>query len=185
MRPLTAPGRAGWRPVTLAAALAAVAALGTAGPAAGSARTSSAPLLQCQGVETVGYAPALTSQPKAVTVTTDGDLTSCADGGGKVTSGSYDEQFTIAGASCLDLLEGFTTRRTFHWQNGTTSVIEATGSSTAVAGQVITTITGTIVAGYLQGAKAVEVITLPQPGALECATTGVTGASGPTTLTVA
>ncbi|SOB88446.1 hypothetical protein [Streptomyces sp. 1331.2] len=189
MKPLTAFGRTRLRPATLAAALAAVAALGTAGPAAGSARTEStrtesAHLLQCQGVETVGYDPALTFQRKPVTVTTNGSFSSCADSGAQVTSGSYAERFTIAGASCDDLLEGFTTRRTFRWQNGTTSVIEATGSSNAVAGQVITTITGTVVEGYLQGAKAVEVITLPQPGVLECSTTGVTGASGPTTLTV-
>ena len=62
------------------------------------------------------------------------------------------------------------------------SVIVATGSSTAVAGQVVTTITGPVTRGRFRGRSAVE--TLPQPGALRRLTTGVSHATGVTTLTV-
>ncbi|MFI2380142.1 hypothetical protein ACH5AO_34600 [Streptomyces sp. NPDC018964] len=151
--------------------------------AAGPARAEPLALLQCQGTESVAYSPGITFQPRDVDVTTDGRLGSCVDGEVKVASGAYGEQFTLH-AGCNDLLGGFQGPRTFTWSTGDSSVIEAEGSSTAVAGQVVTTLTGTVVQGRFQGRSATQVIVLPQPGLLQCLSTGVTGATGTTTLTI-
>ncbi|MFG2177886.1 hypothetical protein ACGFLS_04060 [Streptomyces abikoensis] len=140
-------------------------------------------LLQCQGTESVSYSPGVTLQPRHFDVTTDGRFVSCVDVGGKVRSGSYQETFGLF-AGCDDLLEGFTARRTFRWSTGDASVADISGSSTEVAGQVVTTITGKVVEGRFKDRTAVEIITLPQPGVLQCLTTGFTGATGVTTLTI-
>ncbi|WP_182903824.1 hypothetical protein [Microbispora sp. H10830] len=165
--------------------LAAVAALAVAGPAAAAASPAQArplALVQCQGTESDAYDPGVVFQPRDFEITTTGRFTSCL-GGGDVTSGSYDERFTIH-AGCNDLLDGFQSARTVTWNTGQASVIEGTGSSTAVAGQVVTTFTGTVTAGPFTGRSAVQVVTLPQPGLLKCLTTGFTGATGVTTLTI-
>ncbi|MEU4212375.1 hypothetical protein AB0F13_20645 [Streptomyces sp. NPDC026206] len=166
-----------------AVALAAVTALGTTVPATGSADAHSPAHVQCQGTETVTYRPGVTLAARNIEITTEGRFSSCIDSTGKVTSGSYGERFTIF-AGCNDLLDGFEDRRTIKWSTGDTSVIKATGSSTAVAGQVVTTLTGTVTQGRFRGRTAVQIITLPQPGVLQCLSTGFTGATGVTTLTI-
>ncbi|KOV35618.1 hypothetical protein [Streptomyces sp. XY152] len=140
-------------------------------------------MLQCQGTESVAYSPGITFPPRDVDVTTDGRLGSCVDGAGEVMSGAYGERFTLH-AGCNDLLGGFQGPRTFTWSTGDTGVVEAAGSSTAIAGQVVTTFTGTVVQGRFRGRPAAQVIVLPQPGLLRCPSTGVTDATGTTTLTL-
>ncbi|GAA2569814.1 MULTISPECIES: hypothetical protein [Streptomyces] len=161
----------------------AAAVLLTGALAAGPAHAEPLALLQCQGTESVAYSPGITFQPQDVDVTTDGRLGSCVDGAGEVTSGAYGERFTLH-AGCNDLLGGFQGPRTFTWSTGDTSVIEAEGSSTAVAGQVVTTLTGTVVQGRFHGRSVIQVIVLPQPALPLCLTTGVTGTTGATTLTI-
>jgi hypothetical protein len=162
-------------------AVAAVAALSAVVPAAGPAHATSP--VQCQGTETVTYNPGVTFTPQNIEITVSGQFSSCIDGSGQVTSGTYGEQFTIF-AGCNDLFDGFEGQRVVEWNTGDSSVIEGTGSSTAVAGQVVTTFTGTVVQGRFQGKSAVQTITLVQPDLLQCLTTGVTRASGLTTLTI-
>jgi hypothetical protein len=162
----------------------AVAALGALTPVTRPAWAEPPALLQCQGTETTTYQPGVVFRPRNIEITTSGRLTSCVGGAGAVTSGSYGERFTIF-VGCDGLLERFHRSRTFRWNTGDTSVIDGTGRSTAAAGQVITTITGPITAGRFRGRKAIEVITLPQPSALRCLTTGLTNATGVTTLTIA
>ncbi|XVQ89977.1 hypothetical protein ACQP2K_21965 [Microbispora siamensis] len=172
-----------WRFRMPSLALVAVAALGVAGPATMSpAQAQPLALVQCQGTESDAYAPGVVFQPRDFEITTTGRFTSCL-GGGDVTSGSYDERFTIH-AGCNDLLDGFQGTRTVTWNTGQASVVEGAGSSTAVAGQVVTTFTGTVTAGPFAGRSAVQVVTLPQPGLLKCLTNGFTGATGLTTLTI-
>ncbi|MCO5974319.1 hypothetical protein [Actinoallomurus soli] len=165
----------------LVAASAAV--LGAIVPSARPAAAESPALLQCQGTETVAYRPGVLLRPRNIEITTAGRFGSCV-GGGAMTSGAYAERFTIF-AGCGDLLDGFRARRTFRWNTGDTSVLDATGSSTAVAGQVITTITGRITRGRFTGRTAIQTVTLPQPSAVRCLTTGLTNATGVTTLSVA
>ncbi|MFF4160937.1 hypothetical protein [Streptomyces sp. NPDC001678] len=168
----------------LAAAIAALALAATPMTSASAqSQDRRSALLQCQGTESVSYSPGVTLQPRHFDVTTQGRFVSCVDVGGKVSSGSYHETFSLF-AGCNDLLEGFTAQRTFRWSTGDTSVADISGSSTEAAGQVVTTITGKVVKGRFKGRTAVEVIVLPQPGVLQCLTTGFTGATGVTTLTI-
>ncbi|MEV6674475.1 hypothetical protein [Streptomyces sp. NPDC051162] len=174
--------RAWTRSAALATALIALVSTAPASASTGERPRQDGPL-QCQGTESVSYRPGVTLEPRDIAITTHGRFTRCTDGTGEVTSGSYEEHFTLS-AGCNDLLEGFTTRRTFTWNTGDSSVAELSGSSTAVAGQVVTTITGTVAEGRFRGRTVVQVITLPQPGVLECLATGFTGATGVTTLAV-
>jgi hypothetical protein len=49
---------------------------------------------------------------------------------------------------------------------------------------VVTTITGPVTRGRFHGQTAVQVITLPQPGLLQCLTSGFTDTTGVTPLTI-
>lgn len=171
------------RTVMRSLALAAVAVLGTSVLSAGTANAQPLTLLQCQGIETVTYNPGVIFQQRDIEITVDGQFNSCIDGAGEVTSGSYGSQFTIF-VGCTELLGGFQGKRTVTWSTGDYSVIEETGNSTAVAGQVITTTIGKVVEGRFQGHNTLHVSTLPQPGLLQCLTTGFTNATGVTTLTI-
>ena len=152
--------------------------------AAATAHAQQISALQCEGTDSDSYAPGVVFQPRDFTITLTARFDTCLDTTGQVTSGGYGpEQFTLH-AACNDLLDGFQGPRTFAWSTGDSSVFEGTGQSTEVAGQVITTITGTIAQGRFQGHSAVQTITLPQPGLLQCLTTGYTGATGVTTLTI-
>ncbi|MEU3451686.1 hypothetical protein AB0H29_31355 [Streptomyces thermolilacinus] len=147
------------------------------------AEAAPGPVLQCQGTETTTYDPGVVLQPRDITVTVEGRLGSCLDGTGGVTSGAYGERFVL-NAGCNNLLDGFTDRRVFTWNSGDSSVAVITGTTNAVAGQVVTTITGTVVEGRYTGRSLLQVITLPQPDVLLCLTTGLRGATGVTTLTL-
>ncbi|PHQ51531.1 hypothetical protein BLA24_13585 [Streptomyces cinnamoneus] len=172
-----------------AVALAAAVVLGVAAPVPATAsphgpgHAREPGLLQCQGTESVTYRPGVTFRARRVEVTVDGRFASCVGGGGEVKSGSYHERFTLF-AGCNDLLEGFRSRRTYSWDTGDASTAEITGSSTAVAGQVVTPATGTVTHGRFHGRKLLQVIPLPQPSAPQCLSGGVTGATGVTTLTI-
>ncbi|MFC0862206.1 hypothetical protein ACFHYQ_07845 [Sphaerimonospora cavernae] len=173
----------GSRSLMRSLALAAVAVLGASSLSTGTAHAQPLTLLQCQGIETVTYNPGVTFQQRDIDMTIDAQFNSCIDGAGEVTSGSYGNQATVF-VGCNELLGGFEGKRTVTWSTGDTSVIEESGSSTAVAGQVITTTTGKVVQGRFQGRSTLHVSTLPQPGLLQCLTTGFTSATGVTTLTI-
>ncbi|MFI8939530.1 hypothetical protein [Streptomyces syringium] len=170
-----------------AVVLAALTAFGTTVPAtaspSGGPSDESFAQVQCHGTESVTYQPGVTFAARKIDITTDGRFGSCADSRGEVTSGSYGERFTVF-AGCNNLLDGFEAQRTFTWNTGDTSVMKATGSSTVVAGQVVTTIKGTVTQGRFRGRTVVQVITLPQPDLARCLTTGLTGATGVTTLAI-
>jgi len=157
---------------------------GTAPAASADAAAHAVTALQCQGTESDVYTPGVTFQPRLFTITITGRLISCVDAAGQVSSGSYGPEQVAVYAGCDDLFDAFHGSRTFVWNTGDASVLEGSGQSTEVAGQVVTTFTGTIVQGRFQGQSAIQTITLPQPSALQCLTTGYTGATGIDTLTI-
>ncbi|WP_269856074.1 hypothetical protein [Streptomyces sp. RPT161] len=167
-----------------AVALAAAVVFGAVTPVVpASAHPRGAGLLQCQGTESVSYHPSVTLQARPVRVTVDGRFGSCVGSDGAVRSGGYHEEFTLF-TGCNNLLEGFRARRTYVWNTGDSSTADISGSSTAVVGQVVTPVTGTVTHGRFHGRKLLQVIPLPQPSALQCLAGGVTGATGLTTLTI-
>ncbi|GGQ26054.1 hypothetical protein [Streptomyces mutabilis] len=151
--------------------------------ASASVRVPPLEVVQCTGTENTTYSPGVLFQAREITLSTTGTFTSCLDATGQVASGGYGEQFTLF-VGCNDLLGPFTGRRAITWNTGDTSVITGSGSSTAIAGQVITTFTGTVTQGPFQGSSAVQTITLPQLNTIKCLTTGITDATGITTLTL-
>jgi len=167
-----------------AAALLYVLCPGTASTARANAAAQAVTALQCQGTESDAYAPGVTFQPRLFTITITGRLGSCIDAAGEVSSGSYGPEQVSIYAGCDDLFDAFQGSRVFVWSTGDVSVLEGSGQSTEVAGQVVTTFTGTILQGRFQGESAIQTITLPQPSVLRCLTTGYTGATGVTTLTI-
>ena len=158
--------------------------LGMAPAAQAHVRAQAVTALQCLGTESDTYTPGVTFQPHPFTITVTGQFGSCIDAAGQVTSGSYGPEQIGIDAGCDDLFDGFQGSRTFLWNTGDTSVLEGSGQSTEAAGQVVTVFTGTIVQGRFQGESAVQTITLPQPGVLQCLTTGYTGTTGVNTLTI-
>ena len=78
-----------------------------------------------------------------VTFTIDGRFTSCLDTTGQVIGGSYEEEFTVS-VGCNGLLDSFEGERVFTWSTGDTSTATTTGQSTALLGQVVTTLTLTL-----------------------------------------
>ncbi len=167
----------------LALVAAVVCGAATPAPAAASAHPRESVLLQCQGTESVSYEPGVTLQPRPIHVTVDGRFTSCVGGDGTVKSGGYHEEFTLD-TGCNNLLEGFRGHRTYTWNTGDSSTADITGSSTAVAGQVVTPVTGTVTRGRFHGRNLLQLISLPQPSALQCLGRGFTGVTGVTTLTI-
>ncbi len=174
-----------------AAALAAAVLFGVTAPAPASARPHDPGLLQCEGTESVGYEPGVTLQARPIHFTIDGHFASCAGGDGAVRSGGYHEEFTLV-MGCNNLLEGFRSRRTYTWNTGhsrprhtgDSSTADISGSSTAVVGQVVTPVTGTVTRGRFQGRSLLQIIPLPQPSAVQCLAGGLTGVTGVTTLTI-
>ncbi|RKN65878.1 hypothetical protein D7231_23955 [Streptomyces klenkii] len=172
-----------------AAALVAAVLFGAAAPVPASAHPRESGPLQCLGSESISYEPGVTLLPRRIRVTVDGHLASCASGdgasadAGAVKNGKYHEEFTLD-TGCNNLLEAFRARRTYAWNTGDSSTADITGSSTAVAGQVVTPVTGTVTHGRFQGRKLLQLIPVPQPSVLQCLGSGLTGATGPTTLTI-
>ncbi|GAA3036433.1 hypothetical protein GCM10020000_12590 [Streptomyces olivoverticillatus] len=166
-----------------AVALAAAVLFGAAAPVPAAAHPRESGPLQCQGTESISYHPGLTLRPRHIHVTVDGRFASCVGGDGAVKSGGYHEEFTLF-TGCNNLLEGFRTRRKYTWNTGDSSTADITGSSTAVAGQVVTPVTGTVTHGRFHGRNLLQLIPVPQPGALQCLSGGVTGATGPTVLVI-
>lgn len=166
-----------WRRMTAAlAAVLASGALVAPAQAAGVEQT-------CLGTEVTSFDPPLTLVSRPTRITVSGIFTACTDPA--AFTGSYAETFTIA-ASCLVLFDSGTATRSFVWGDPAVapSTFDYNVTTSSVAGQVITTSSGLISAGTYAPGSALQTVTLLTPNLLQCATTGVTTVTGPTTLTV-
>lgn len=143
---------------------------------------NSRPVL-CHGTESVSYQPGVTLQARPVHITVDGVFASCTGGDGTVKSGGYHDEFTIV-TGCVNPIEGFEASRKYVWNTGESSTADIAGSSTVVAGQVVTPATGTVTRGRFHDRKVLQIIPIVQPSVLQCLGKGLTHATGPTTLTI-
>ncbi|MCC3772074.1 hypothetical protein [Streptomyces sp. UNOC14_S4] len=166
-----------------AVALAAAVLFGMAAPVPASAHPRESGPLLCQGTESIRYEPGVTLQARPIHITVDGRFTSCGGGDGKAKSGGYHDEFTLE-TGCTNLLEGFHARRTYTWSTGDSSTADIAGSSTAVAGQVVTPAAGTVTHGRFRSRKLLQVIPVLQPSLLQCLGNGFTSATGVTTLAI-
>jgi hypothetical protein len=165
------------------------AVLGAAGAAACSlalAATASADPVDvtCVTSADLSFSPGLTFATTPTSITTAGQLGPCVSvSDPTVTSGTHGSTFSRT-TSCVGLLNTGPGTRVFHWSNGQTSSFTFSSTSTYVAGQLVTTLRGTITAGEFAGSSAVQVATFAadltkclQPG-------GLTGATGVGNLTI-
>lgn len=175
------------RPVARTLLLAGVAAVLIA--AAGAPGAQGAEQLTCAGTQTNTYTPGLRLlQPRAVTAGVDIALGPCLSATDPtVTSGSVSGTFP-ASLSCTALLsQSFPTQltSTFTWSNGHTSTFTYRADTEYVAGTLVVTSVGSIVAGEFTGASATTIaVTTALPTA--CLTSaGLTEQQGPYTLVFA
>jgi hypothetical protein len=137
----------------------------------------------CAGTEVTSYNPPLTFTPQLVTITVSGVYPICTDR--EVFNGSYSETFTLT-ASCAVLLDSGSPTRTFLWGNpeAEPSTFRYNVTASDVGGQLVVTNTGVITDGKFAPAGAQQVITLATPNSAQCAGSGISNVTGPTTLII-
>lgn len=128
---------------------------------------SAAAGLTCVSDTEVHYSPGLTLTPRPVDIRTDGTLSPCV-GDGSITAGTYGSNPSGV-RSCVDLLAPGTGTSTYRWNGGTFgfSTVSFNRTVTLVGGTIVTTETGTIVAGDFLGASTLFVTAGPH-NPLEC-----------------
>src|SRR6185312_672421 len=109
----------------------------------------------CVTAADLTFSPGLTFTTTPTSITTAGQLGPCVSlSDPTVTSGSHGSTFSRT-TSCLGLLNTGPGTRVFHWSNGQTSSFSFSSTSPYVAGQLVTTLRGTITAGEFAGSSAV------------------------------
>jgi hypothetical protein len=138
----------------------------------------------CTGTEVTSYNPPLTLNPQLVTITISGVYPSCTDR--DTFNGSYSETSTTHTASCAVLPTFTSPTRTFVWGNPAAepSTFSYNSVVSDVLGQVVVTNTGLITSGEFAPASAQQVITLVTPDIAQCAGSGISNVTGPTTLII-
>lgn len=164
-------------------------AAATAAPPAGA--QAILPIVSCTGNHAATWSPGVTNTTALHTVTTDTGW-SCTQliALPLLTSVSSHEQFT-APFNCNNLFSTAPITWTLHWSdNGgpATSTFTFTATVAPVNGNLVVTAPGSISAGRYAGRSATAVFTLLNLGATlnsQCSSaTGVTSASGPSTLLI-
>lgn len=149
------------------------------------------PVVNCTGNHAANWSPGVTNATALHTVTTDTGWT-CTQllALPVLTSASSHEQFT-APFNCNNLFSTDPISWTIHWSdNGgpATSTFTFTATAVPVNGNLVVTAPGQITAGRYAGRSATAVFTLLNLGATlsaKCSSvTGVTDASGPSTLLI-
>lgn len=143
-------------------------------------------LAQCTGTHNAQWSPGATNTPKLITVSTQSQWTCVQLQLPLLINASSTNQFT-AQFSCESLLAPVPATWTINWGDGATSTFTFNSTVEAVDGNLVITAPGTITAGRYAGSTALATFILENLGAtLEnlCATTGVTNATGASTLTI-
>lgn len=127
--------------------------------------------MTCVSSTDVSYQPGLRLQPQEVKIDVDGGFLLCTGvGANGITTGSYDAKLKAV-RSCADLLTPTTGVFTIDWNAGAAgfSTISFSRTATIVGGNIVTTETGTVVAGDFAGHSTVFVTVGPN-NLLECTT---------------
>lgn len=144
-------------------------------------------LLTCPAGNVSGtYNPPLTNTPALVGITVNSTYGTCFGTSPLTRTGGRSGTLPPVLRSCTDLLQtrtGLTS--TISWSTGTTSTVTVDQFSQYITGGILqTTQTGTVTAGDFAGGHIVLISTVVGADPLACATTGVSSASGPLTVTI-
>jgi hypothetical protein len=167
--------------------LALLASPGTASASEGSGTSAVAaqdPIeVVCKATTTATYTPGLLLAARQVSVDADTQYTPCLGGG--VDAGSAGINATFS-ASCLNLGGSSSGVSAISWNDNTTSFFSYNQTTVNVAGQSVTTRTGSISAGKFTGATALSETIVPTLNFTNClAPPGITSVTGVGTLTIA
>ncbi|MGB3443748.1 MAG: hypothetical protein WBA97_33855 [Actinophytocola sp.] len=130
------------------------------------------------GQATSNFNPGITNTPQTTTLTHSVNYTGCLFGG-SVTGATYGfGPFSAPGLSCTNVLQQNAGTSVYHWNDGTTSTIAASLTSTSVSGLLTTSVaTGTVAAGKFLGDTMVVESVYLTPGGLACLFGGLTSIS--------
>ncbi len=134
------------------------------------------------------YSPGLKLFPRTVTLNVTANFDTCVSTNPAIASGSAGTPpgGVPAKLSCLNLASPGSGQATIRWNNGTTTRYAFTHSSHTVAGQLISTTTGAVIAGEFLGRSVLIVFASPAPNFLDCLSPGgLTQRTGVVTLTIA
>lgn len=156
------------------------------GLAAGSPAAGAVEALVCAGSSTTSFSPALTNTPRQVNLSYTANYQPCVNAANPLefrTGRASGASPAPVLRSCTDLLVPNHLTRTISWSTGTTSTWEFDSTSVYVNGQLVTTATGSIVAGEFRGSTAIGVTTY-LASLDDCGAGGLAQIGGPTTLRV-
>jgi len=143
-------------------------------------------LAQCTGTHNAQWSPGVTNTPQLITVSTQSQWTCVQLQLPLLINASSTNQFT-AQFACESLLAPAPATWTITWGDGATSTFAFTASVNAVNGNLVITAPGKITAGRYANASATATFILQDLAdtlSNLCNTTGVTNASGASTLTI-
>ncbi|GGS46386.1 hypothetical protein [Actinokineospora fastidiosa] len=166
---------------SLAGCLAVV--LAASGSVAGAGPAQAVVGQECVGTWAVTYDPPITNTPQLVSATLTGVFPLCTDL--VAFNGHYTQSFTDT-VSCTTLLTAGAASRTYHWGNpaAAPSTFTYNWTVSVAGGQAVITNTGLITSGRFAPGSAVQLTTLATPDVVQCAGSGITTLTRPTTLTI-
>ncbi|HUR23284.1 MAG TPA: hypothetical protein VMZ73_05365 [Acidimicrobiales bacterium] len=157
--------------------------LGTGLPSA----NASSPSITCTGTETATYSPGVKLVPRTVNLKVVATFNPCISTNASIASGTAGTppNGVPASLACLSLLSPASGEAVIHWNNGTLSRYSFTRSSQTVAGQLISTATGKVIAGEFLGRSVVSTVVSPSLNVLDCLSpSGLTHRTGTVALTI-
>lgn len=170
--------------IPAAAAVAAVLASLAIGIPSAYAGTAS---ITCTGTETATYSPGLGLVPRTVTLNVSAAFAPCISTNPMIASGTAGTPpgGVPARLACLSPLSPASGEAVIRWNNGTTSRYSFNRSSQTVAGQLISTATGKVIAGEFLGRSVLSILVSPAPNLLDCLRPGgLTKRTGTVTLAI-
>lgn len=156
--------------------------LAVAAPGAGAVQ-----VLACGGSSTNAFSPGLTNTPSPVILSFTANYQPCVNALDPLefrTGRASGASSVPVLRSCTDLLVPNHLTRTITWSTGTTSTWEFDSTSQYANGQLVTTSTGSIVAGEFSGSTAIGVTTFVASLTACSSRAGLTQIGGPTTLRI-
>jgi hypothetical protein len=141
--------------------------------------------LTCTADQRTTYSPGVTFVPSQQNIHVTGTFPVCASvSNPEITSGSID--FSFQGTkSCLALDRTIKGTSGILWNTGETTTYTYTSTTATIAGQIVVTIVGTVIAGAFQGNTITVVTVSPATNLLNClAPPGITSRIGVGILTI-
>ena len=144
--------------------------------------------ITCSGSETLTYNPGLKLFARTVTLNVLANFGPCSSTNPAITSGSAATPpgGVPAKLSCLNLVDTPSGVASIHWNNGTISRYSFNQVTSTLAGQLVATTTGTVIAGEFLGRSVMVVFVSPAPNLLDCLSPGgLTARRGSLTVSIA